>query len=302
MSRRFRDEIVIGFGVAIALIASYWLGQQAYTWLPPAGTLEAQRVDSLFSFLVLIGSFIFFGVAGTIGWAVLTCRAKSGDFSEGHPARGNTSLEVLWTVVPMLLVLWVAIQSQHIYQLLNLNGLHAFAHSATKAERAKEAINAPQTIGVIAKQWAWTFRYPGNVVSDELHLPIDRPTRLMMESADVIHGFYVPAFRVKQDIIPNLKISFDLTPRIAGRYRLQDSQFSGTYFALMKADVYVESTDKYQRWLAATATQSAPTLATNPAAIEYANSTRKLGSRWPTIAPTDPAAIADAIAVPPAVE
>ena len=151
---RFLDEIILGVGVAIALIASYWLGQQAYGWMPPAATVEAQRVDSLFSFLVSIGGFIFLGVTGMIGWSLLTCRAQRGDFSEGHPARGNVALEVCWTLAPTLLVLWVAVQSQHIYQLLNLEGLH-LSHQPQASEMSSSQSMADQqgTVGVVAKQW-----------------------------------------------------------------------------------------------------------------------------------------------------
>jgi cytochrome c oxidase subunit II len=289
--RRYLDEIILGVGVAIALIISYWLGSQAYEWMPSAATQEAERVDNLFSFLVSIGAFIFLGVAGMIGWALLTCRAKTGDFSEGHPARDNTPLELIWTIVPTVLVLWIAIQSQNIYQLLNLEGLHMLAPSPTKEIALSKSKPDPQeTIGVSVKQWAWTFRYPGKVVSNELHLPVNRVTWLVMESEDVLHGFYVPEFRIKQDIVPNLKITFSLTPRLEGHYRLQDSQFSGTYFALMKADVYVESVEKFRHWLAATS-QLEPILADNPATIEHTNPTPKLGSHWPSIAPNAPAII-----------
>jgi cytochrome c oxidase subunit 2 len=287
MNDRFRDHIVLGVGVAIAMIVSYFVGQQAFSWMPPAATTEAQQVDNLFSFLVSIGTFVFLGVAGMIGWAMLTCRAERGDFSEAHPARGSVALEVLWLVGPTILVMWIAIQSQHIYGLLNLDGLHAFAHSPTLAAEIAPKNNAQQTIGIVAKQWAWTFHYPGNITSDELHLPANLTTRLVMESEDVIHGFYVPAFRIKQDIIPNLKIALSVNPLRAGKYRLQDSQFSGTYFALMKADVYVEPIAKYQSWLAS-ADRLDPTLASNPAAIEHANPSNKLGARWPSIAPNAP--------------
>ena len=288
MNDRFRDHVVLGVGVAIAMIVSYWVGQQAFSWMPPVATQEAEQVDNLFSFLVSIGTFVFLGVAGMIGWAILTCRAERGDFSEAHPARGSAALEVLWLVGPTILVLWIAVQSQHIYQLLNLEGLHAFAHSPTVAAAAiAPKASSQQTIGIVAKQWAWTFHYPNNITSDELHLPVSQETRLILESEDVIHGFYVPAFRIKQDIIPNLKISLNINPLRAGKYRLQDSQFSGTYFALMKADVYVESIAKYQSWLA-TAAHLDPALASNPAAIEHANPSNKLGARWPSIVPNAP--------------
>ena len=286
MNDRLRDHIFLGVGVAIAMIISYFVGQQAYSWMPPVATQEAKQVDNLFSFLVSIGTFVFLGVSGMIGWAMLTCRAERGDFSEAHPARGSAALEVLWLVIPAILVLWIAVQSQHIYQLLNLEGLHAFAHAPTVAATPPKT-TSQQTIGITAKQWAWTFHYPGNITSDELHLPANQTTRLVMESEDVIHGFYVPAFRIKQDIIPNLKISLNINPLRAGKYRLQDSQFSGTYFALMKADVYVEPIAKYQSWLASSDRLNS-TLASNPAAIEHANPSNKLGAKWPSIAPNAP--------------
>jgi cytochrome c oxidase subunit 2 len=297
MKKRYLDEIILGVGVAIALIVSYWLGQQAYGWMPPAATVEAQRVDSLFSFLVSIGAFIFLGVTGMIGWSILTCRAERGDFSEGHPARGNVALEVGWTLAPTLLVLWVAVQSQHIYQLLNLEGLH-LSHQPQASEMSSKPMADQQgTVGVVAKQWAWTFHYPGNIASNELHLPVQQKTRLVMESEDVLHGFYVPEFRVKQDIIPNQPITFSVTPRREGHYRLQDSQFSGTYFALMKADVYVESAEKYTSWLAATS-RLEPTPADNLAIIEHTHSSAKLGSHWPSIAPLAPEIINAKIPTP----
>ncbi|MGP1375232.1 MAG: cytochrome c oxidase subunit II [Almyronema sp.] len=287
MSKLF-NSLILGMAVAIALVMSYWLGQQAYGWMPPQATQEAQQVDRLFSFLVSLGTFVFLGIAGMIGWAVLTCRAKPGDFSEGHPARGSTRLELLWTVGPTLLVIWIGWQSQHIYQLLDLKGLNTLTGSAVEIAVEDNAPTAAiPTIEVIAQQWAWTFRYPGAVTSDELHLPVNQPVRLVLTSSDVLHGFYVPAFRVKQDIIPNHKIGFTVTPRQAGSYRLQDSQFSGTYFALMQAAVYVEPVEKYQQWLATTAAYS-PTLAQNAATLEHQASAPRLGKHWPAIAPAPP--------------
>lgn len=304
---RLVDSLVLGIGVAVALIISYWMGQKAYSWMPPQATYEAERVDSLFSFLVALGSFVFLGVVGMISWAILTCRAKRGDFSEGHPSRGSAALEILWTLGPTLLVIWIAAQSQHIYQLLNLSGLNTIAELGATEVKAMAAPNSQsqlaqaipaETIEVIAKQWAWTFRYPGGLTSDQLHLPVNQPARLRLESADVLHGFYMPAFRVKQDIIPNHKIDFTITPRQTGQYRLQDSQFSGTYFALMQADVYVESAEAYQQWLSKAAV-SPPTLATNAAVMEHSASSQKLGSRWPSVAPATHAAIYVKFPLPP---
>jgi cytochrome c oxidase subunit 2 len=105
-------------------------------------------------------------------------------------------------------------------------------------------------VEVIARQWSWEFRYPdANVSTTELHLPVDQPVTFRLVSDDVLHGFYIPAFRLKQDVIPGRAINFNLTPTREGRYRLRDSQFSGTWFAANQADVVVDSQEDYQAWL-----------------------------------------------------
>lgn len=284
---------------AATVLISYWLGQQAYTWMPPEATREAEAVDSLFSFLVALGSVVFLGVFGMIAHSVVVYRAERGDFSEGHPARGSARLEILWTIAPTVLVLWIAVQGYDIYTLLDIEGQAALSEvplrpkaalvAATSATASTEAVPSspvlPEMIEVTAKQWAWSFRYADqNVTSDELHLSIDRQARLILKSEDVLHGFYVPAFRIKQDIIPNQKIELVLSPKLAGQYRLHDSQFSGTYFALMAADVYVESPEAYRQWLTEAALH--PKVVPNLAAAEHANPPPDLwGQHWAVKAP-----------------
>ncbi|MBE9229263.1 cytochrome c oxidase subunit II, partial [Phormidium sp. LEGE 05292] len=255
--------------IAIAIFISHWIGQQAYTWMPPQATAEAQRVDALFSFLVSVGAFILLGIVGMMLYSVLFFRAKPDDYSEGHPARGSTKLEILWTVAPTLLVLWIAAQNINIYNQLNILGLKQIVHLHLESPAYAQSDNpkpATEQIQVIAKQWDWTFRYPNNVTSHELHLPVNQSTRLDLQAKDVIHGFFVPAFRLKQDIIPGRDIDLVITPTRVGKYRLQDSQYSGTYFALMETNVYVESPAAYNQWLANVAQQ--PIETTNPVIAE----------------------------------
>jgi cytochrome c oxidase subunit 2 len=104
-------------------------------------------------------------------------------------------------------------------------------------------------IEVIARQWSWEFVYPNGVRSTELHLPVNRMATFNLVSLDVLHGFYIPAFRLKQDLIPGSEIRYRLTPTREGRYRLRDSQFSGGYFASNQTDVVVESEAAYAAWL-----------------------------------------------------
>lgn len=298
--RKIFNTLLLAAFVAAILMASRWIGQLAYSWMPPQATAEAKRVDELFSFLVTIGAFIFLGIFGAIAYSIITCRVSRGDFSEGHPARGDAKLEIMWTVTPTVLVLWIAAQSYNIYQQLQIQGLTpvvmhmpmeepAYAETVGNQPKPAAVNNNPQPvaeeISVVAKQWAWSFRYPGNVTSTELHLPVNQSIGLVMQSEDVIHGFYVPEFRIKQDIIPHRTITFTFTPLREGKYQLRDSQFSGTYFALMEADVYVESPQVYHQWIASAATRK-PAIASNPAFSEYTQEPGKPG--WPTVVPTKP--------------
>jgi len=240
--------------IAVLIFVSRWTGHQAYAWLPPQATAEAQHVDDLFGFLVAIGTFILLGLVGIMLYSAIFFRAKPDDYSEGHPTRGDARVEIAWIAVPTLLVLWISIQNFHIYSQLNILGLQQIVHLPLEAPANAAAIadvpkSSAEQIEVFSKQWAWSFRYPNNVTRQELHLPVNQSTRLNLNSEDVIHGFYVPEFRLKQDIIPGRNIGLIVTPTRIGKYRLKDSQFSGTDFALMVADVYVESPDAYNQWL-----------------------------------------------------
>ncbi len=288
------EKIAIFIGVVATIVVSYWLGQASYSWMPVAATKEAQHVDDLFSFLVALGAFVFFGVVGTIGYSIITCRAAPDDYSEGHPSRGNNTLEFLWTATPTILVLWIAWQNFHIYRMLDIEGLNTVLDFNASADNNSAATLVAQTTGkpieeieVTAKQWDWTFRYPQeNITTSELHLPQNKPVKLVFESEDVIHGFYVPEFRFKQDIFPARTIDFTFTPILEGKYKLHDSQFSGTYFALMEADVYVDSAEAYSQWLRSASNQAAKP---NLAATEHAHKPQQLiKSHWQTVEPYMP--------------
>ncbi|BAY73802.1 cytochrome C oxidase subunit II, transmembrane region [Nostoc linckia NIES-25] len=293
---RFLEYLLIAGCIAVLLVASHWIGQQAYSWMPAEATAEAEKVDSLFSFLVSVGAFIFLGLVGMMIYSMLFFRASKEDYSEGHPSRGDARLEILWTATPTLLVMWIAFQGFNIYQQLDILGLRQIVHLHTPLEfetaSAAEVSDVPkpadETIDVFVKQWDWSFRYPNNVNSNELHLLVNRRTRLNMHAQEVIHGFYVPEFRLKQDIIPGRDIDLVVTPIRVGKYKLKDSQFSGTYFALMDADVYVEPIEKYNQWL--TQVTSEPMTIKNQAVAEYSQPPKTLfKTSWYTVAPAQSA-------------
>lgn len=286
--------ILVGLAIAIALI-SLWMGQVAYTWFPPQASAESILVDNLFSFLVTLGTFIFLGVVGTLTYSILFQRAEKYDLSDGPHIEGNVKLEIIWTAIPFALVIWIAAYSYQIYDQMSILGPMEHAHhgammaEANAAEVSDRQSEKVEKIQVLARQWSWEFHYAngtnGDVSSTELHLPNNRRIKLVLHSEDVLHGLYIPAFRVKQDVIPGHDIDFEFTPIREGKYRLRDSEYSGTYFAAMQTDVVVESPEAFQQWLA-DASNAMPVAAYNRASSEYAK--RANANNWATVVPAAP--------------
>jgi len=140
---------------------------------------------------------------------------------------------------------------------------------------------------VIARQWSWEFVYPDGVRSAELHLPVNRPVRFRLVSLDVLHAMSIPAFRLRQDVVPGSVIDYRLTPSREGRYRLRDSLFSGAYFASNQTDVVVESAEAFERWLQAA--RRSPLAPSPNAATDLWRQRQERGNRgWATVPPAPP--------------
>jgi len=254
-SRRFGPLALAALALWIGLLAliSYWMAGQSYHWLPVQASNAAPLVDGLFSFETGLGTFVFLGVISVIAWVVLRHRAEKYDQSDAEPIEGNPRLEVIWTLIPLAIVMSIAFYAMRINHELGVLGPmeHIHPKNAMEAQGGYPGDRLPaESIEVIARQWSWEFRYPESQVSStELHLPVDQSVTFRLTSEDVLHGFYIPAFRLKQDVIPGRAIDFTLTPTREGRYRLRDSQFSGTWFATNQADVVVQSSEAYAAWL-----------------------------------------------------
>jgi cytochrome c oxidase subunit II len=287
---KIRTILILG-GMTIALtLISLWMGAQSYSWFPPQASTESQLIDRLFSFLVALGTFIFLGVVGTLTYSVLFQQASKYDISDGPHIEGNVTLEIVWTAIPFALAIWIAFYSYQVYDQMSILGSieHIHMGMATTATAPLEGASSLPPIEVHARQWVWEFHYPEqNVTSTELHLPNNQRVKLVMQSEDVLHGFYVPAFRVKQDIIPGRVINFEFTPIREGRYRLRDSEYSGTYFATMQTDVVVESPEAYQQWLTAAA-GTPSVMAYNQAFDEYHRAQKTDRPGWKTVEPAAP--------------
>lgn len=283
--------VALALWVGLLLLISLWVAGQSLRWLPVQASNAAPLVDGLFSFETGVGTFVFLGVVSVMAWVLLVHRAEKYDESDAEPIEGNTRLEVIWTAIPFVLVMaiaWYAIQINTELGVLGpMEHIHLRSPQEQQGGYAGDRLPAEQ-VEVIARQWSWEFRYPADRVSStELHLELDRPVTFRLVSEDVLHGFFIPAFRLKQDVIPGRAIDFSLTPTRVGRYRLRDSQFSGTWFAANQADVVVETAEDHAAWLkqaAAAPLQRGLSLA----ADEYAERQTNPRGGWPTVVPAPP--------------
>ena len=287
-----RLGLVALFGwIALLVVLSWWVAKVSYQWLPVQASTAAPLVDGLFSFETGIGTFVFGAVVSVMTWVIVMHRAEKYDESDAEPIEGNTRLEVIWTVIPFVLVMSIAVYAIRVNSSLGVLGPMEHIHLANPIEEQggypADRLSAEQ-VEVIARQWSWEFRYPdANVSTTELHLPVDQPVTFRLVSDDVLHGFYIPAFRLKQDVIPGRAINFNLTPTREGRYRLRDSQFSGTWFAANQADVVVESADDYQAWLQNAARQPLQA-GLSDAVSEYGERKQLKNPGWATVPPAPP--------------
>lgn len=290
--------VLVAVGLGLDALASWTMAQQSYRWLPVQASTAAPYVDNLFALETGIGSFILVGCTAVIAWTLLFNRAPKYDLDDGDPIEGNIRLEIIWTVIPLVVVLaiaWHTIGVNH--TLATLGGKQRLATAAplesaslpVATDSLPSATDSTEIgpIQVIGRQWSWEFIYPNGVRSSELHLPVDRPIYFRLISMDVLHGFYIPAFRLKQDLIPGSVIDYRLTPSRQGRYRLRDSMFSGGYFATNQTDVVVESGADFAAWLAA-AEQAPLRPSFNEANDLWQQRVDKGNRGWATVPPAPP--------------
>jgi cytochrome c oxidase subunit II len=203
-------------------------------WLPQSASREAGRIDFVFWFVTGICIFIFALVAAVSVMAVWKFRARPDDDSDGPPIHGHTGLEILWTAVPTVLVTAIAIVS-------------AIVLAKDDAAGAN-----PLRVDVTAQQFFWSYSYPGysNKQSDILRLPVDRSVVLRMTSKDVIHSFWVPEFRQKQDVVPGIHPTLHITPNRVGTYPVVCTELCGLGHGLMRSRVIVMEPDEFEKWAA----------------------------------------------------
>ncbi|HET9389907.1 MAG TPA: cytochrome c oxidase subunit II [Steroidobacteraceae bacterium] len=198
--------------------------------LPQASSFAAP-VDELFDAMLLLSALVVVAVFTTILWFSVKYRHGS-TVDRTLPPRRTLPIELAWTLVPFLLFVAVFAWS-----------ISLFAHMSRPPA-------GTDPIYVVAKQWMWTVQHPGGQREiNTLHVSLGQPTRLIMTSQDVIHSFYVPAFRVKQDVLPGRYTQLWFTATQAGTYHLFCAEYCGTDHARMGGSVIVMQAGDYARWL-----------------------------------------------------
>jgi cytochrome c oxidase subunit 2 len=229
-----KQYVIVGLLVVAATAGLFYL-MQVVGLLPVQGSAQAVLIDKVFNLHFLLIAFFYSLIAVFVFYSIVVFRAKKGDKSFGEYFSGNSRLEVIWTIVPLIIVLAMAF-----YGARNLAEVRAVDPDA-------------MLVKVTAGQWNWQFEYPEyGIKSKELYLPVNRQVLLRMTSRDVIHSFWVPEFRVKQDILPgaNLVKELRLTPIRIGEYQVLCAELCGGAHADMTAPVKVVEQAAFQQWAA----------------------------------------------------
>src|ERR1700730_5385403 len=205
---------------------------QSLPFQPEQASTIARSVDQLYFFLTAITLFFTALIFSVIFYFMIKYRRRLPD-ERPKAIEGSFPLEVLWTAIPTLIVAMIFVWGSVLYF------------------RNSEAPKGSMEIFVTGKQWMWKVEHPeGQREINELHVPLGRPVKLTMTSEDVIHDFFVPAFRVKKDVLPGRYSSLWFEPTKLGTFHLFCAQYCGAFHAGMLGSVIVVEPDEYERWLA----------------------------------------------------
>jgi cytochrome c oxidase subunit 2 len=270
----------------VALVVTGLIVSSQVNLLPVDASTNAPPYDSLFQVLFSIGVTLFLGILIVLLYSLVRFRRRPGEVADGPAIEGNLPLEIVWTAIPAIVILFVGIYSYDIYE--RMGGMASLDHGAMPhsamdhgamaaaatnpgsmlasvelpgAEPAGERIwggigtagtpVAALPVEVTAMQFAFIFHYPdGDITSGELHVPVGQPVQLRMEARDVIHAFWVPQFRLKQDVIPGQPTLLSFTATRPGTYPVICAELCGPYHGGMRTSVVVHEQDDFSDWFA----------------------------------------------------
>ncbi len=207
------------------------MNDQSSIWLPEPASTVAGDVDTLFYFILVTSAILFVGVMGAMVTFAWRYRRRS-ENDRPEPVQESKIIEASWIAIPSILVAVVFIWGFRVFLELGIAPPNAYE------------------INVTARKWSWTFTYPNGAVSTDLHVPVNRPVKLRMSSEDVIHSFFVPAFRVKADVLQGRYSYVWFEATRADTFNVVCAEYCGTAHSDMYASVVVQSQDDFESWLA----------------------------------------------------
>lgn len=252
------STIIVIILAGVALLAGGWLiAQTTPSLFPPQASAEAQQVDALFQFMLVLGGFVFLLVQALLVYSIVRFRARPDDMTDGTPMHGNTTLEIVWTAIPAVVVFVIAVYSYQVWV-------------STRAPKDDEMVVHVQGQRF---NWAFTYSVPGDLVpgdaqlstaiqedltddnqftitSNELHTYVGRPVKMEINADDVNHAFWVPSMRIKQDALVGRTTEVRFTPTLADTYPVVCAELCGAGHGAMAAIIVVhENEEAFQTWL-----------------------------------------------------
>lgn len=209
---------------------SILIGSLTDPFFPKPSSTSAGNVDDLFYFILAVSAFFFAVIVGAMFLFIFKYRERPGVDAQPSPSHNNL-LEVGWSVVPGLFL-----------GVIFYWGFTSYLDMRQPPDNSYE-------IQVTAKKWSWSFTYPNGHVDNNLHVPIDKPVRLVMSSDDVIHSLYIPSFRLKMDVIPGRYTSTWFEANSVGDFVLFCAEYCGTQHSQMLAKVVVHPSGEFDTWL-----------------------------------------------------
>lgn len=218
--------------VVIVVTAALIVWLENVKLLPAQASAEGVPIDWLFGWHLRIIAFLFALIMVFIVYSVVAFRRKPGETGDGDHIHGNTTLEIIWTIVPLAIVLFFGYLGTVTLSDITAPGRNELVVEAT------------------GKQWSWSFRYPETGISStELNLPQGRTVLLKLNSLDVLHDFWVPEFRVKQDAVPGQVKELRFSPTKLGTYQTRCAELCGLDHYKMLAAVNVLPSEDFEEWL-----------------------------------------------------
>ncbi|HEX2105661.1 MAG TPA: cytochrome c oxidase subunit II [Solirubrobacteraceae bacterium] len=226
---------MIGVGLLASVLGV--LGGLLIDWFPAPGSTQAGPIDTLWDVLLIASVPVFVLVTVVIAFSVINFRMRPGEEGiDGPPIHGNTRLEVIWTAVPAILIV----------------GLVTYAYVVLRDIEQAPASGRERVVKVFGEQFAWTFEYNEGgrrFRNAQLYLPVDESVKFEVQSKDVIHDFWVPAFRMKIDAVPGITTSYRVTPTAVGDHAIVCAELCGLGHAFMRQTAHVMTSDDFGAWV-----------------------------------------------------